>query len=280
MLVKNPDRRTGVPFLLTSRTMVTPWICCRTRVSPTPSIIPSTWRLEVVGWQPLYAAPLLLCAFTEPFVVEWQNIPWECSPKIATCWYIIFKIWIYIPFQNMKEFVCLSDNPPPRSMGSTLRTRANPLGRHDSEAVRQGNLLCCRALVLVLLMAAKGIFWTLEQPSSSTMEWHPLFQRLLRLLTIRRLTFKMSQFGAPTPKRTILYSGSFAIFLVVVYIYIYIYIAQTSRSFCFLDCFAPQVTDASLRSWTTLWLRGWGSGKWSWGMLARQERPGSTEGKP
>lgn len=92
-------------------------------------------------------------------------------------------------------------------MGSTLRTRGNPLGRQDSPVVQMGNLLCSRAIVLMLLCACKGIFWCLEQPSSSTMECHPLFQRLLRLTTVRRLSIRMSEFGAPTPKRTILYAS-------------------------------------------------------------------------
>lgn len=96
----------------------------------------------------------------------------------------------------------------PRSMGSTHRSRARPLGRNDSKAVADGNLLCSRAVVLMLLCACKGIFWALEQPSSSTMEWHPLFQRLIKLVTVRRIFFRMSQFGGPTPKRTVLYSSA------------------------------------------------------------------------
>ena len=95
---------------------------------------------------------------------------------------------------------------PLRSMGSTLRTKSNPLGRQDSQAVLDGNILCARALLLMLICSAKGIFWCLEQPSSSTMEWRPLFQMLLRLVTVRKLTFRMSQFGGTTPKRTIIYS--------------------------------------------------------------------------
>ena len=94
-----------------------------------------------------------------------------------------------------------------RSMGSTLRTRGNHLGRQDSPAVQMGNLLCSRAIVLLVLCACKGIFWCLEQPSSSTMEFHPLFQSFLRLTTVRRLMIRMSQFGAPTPKRTLLYAS-------------------------------------------------------------------------
>lgn len=97
---------------------------------------------------------------------------------------------------------------PLRSRGSTHRSRQNPLGRRDSAAVRLGNLLCCRALVLVVLAAAKGCFWVLEQPGSSTMEYHPLFQRLMRMIHVRRLSISMSDFGAPTKKHTYLYTGS------------------------------------------------------------------------
>ena len=93
-------------------------------------------------------------------------------------------------------------------MGSTGRSRKNPLGRADSIACQKGNILACRALALMILCAAKGIFWCLEQPSSSCMEWHPLFQQLLRLVSVRKFQFRMSKFGAPTPKRTILYSSN------------------------------------------------------------------------
>ncbi|CAK9069956.1 unnamed protein product [Durusdinium trenchii] len=93
------------------------------------------------------------------------------------------------------------------SRGSTLRSRTNPLGRNDSECVRQGNILCGRTLVLMILCAAKGIFWCLEQPQTSCMEWHPLFQYMVRLLRVRSLRFRMSEFGAPTKKPTILYAS-------------------------------------------------------------------------
>lgn len=92
-------------------------------------------------------------------------------------------------------------------MGSTLRSRKNPLGRPDSQAVRDGNLLACRALLLMLLCSCRGIWWVLEQPGTSTMEFHPIFQALLRLVAVRRLRFRMARFGSPTPKPTILYSS-------------------------------------------------------------------------
>ncbi|CAK8988087.1 Uncharacterized protein SCF082_LOCUS1242 [Durusdinium trenchii] len=93
------------------------------------------------------------------------------------------------------------------SRGSTLRSRTRPLGRKDSGAVRDGNVLAARALVLCILAAAKGCFWLLEQPASSIMELHPLFQAAIRLLGMHRLCIAMGRYGAPTPKRTILYSS-------------------------------------------------------------------------
>ena len=92
-----------------------------------------------------------------------------------------------------------------------MRSKTNPLGRRDSVAVQVGNLLCARALVLILIIAAKGCFWVLEQPGTSVMELHPLFQALLRLLPgVVKKTINMSSFGAPTKKRTLLYASNFA----------------------------------------------------------------------
>ena len=39
------------------------------------------------------------------------------------------------------------------------------------------------------------------------MELHPLFQHMLKMLTIHKLGINMSDFGAPTTKRTLLYSS-------------------------------------------------------------------------
>lgn len=94
-----------------------------------------------------------------------------------------------------------------RSRGSTHRSRQNPLGRRDSPAVRLGNLLCCRALILVIIAASKGIFWILEQPASSTMQYHPLFQRMMKMIPVRRMSIQMGNYGGPTKKPTYLYTG-------------------------------------------------------------------------
>ena len=95
-----------------------------------------------------------------------------------------------------------------RSRGSTHRTPTKPLGRSDSACVRLGNLLCARALILVVLAASKGCFWVLEQPMSSVMEHHPLFQAVIKLLGMRKLLISMSKYGGPTEKKTLLYASS------------------------------------------------------------------------
>ncbi|CAJ1355964.1 unnamed protein product, partial [Effrenium voratum] len=93
------------------------------------------------------------------------------------------------------------------SRGSTLRSPTRPLGRGDSQKVADGNLHVARCAVLCILAAAKRIFWLLEQPSTSIMETHPSFQKMLKILHVRKLIFDMKDFGANTQKRTILYSS-------------------------------------------------------------------------
>ena len=80
---------------------------------------------------------------------------------------------------------------PLRSRGTTQRSRTKPLGRTDYPSVRLGNLLCCRALILVILAACKGCMWVLEQLASSTMEWHPLFQKMLKMIDVRKMFISM-----------------------------------------------------------------------------------------
>lgn len=43
---------------------------------------------------------------------------------------------------------------------------------------------------------------------SSVMEYHPLFQAVIKLLGMRKLLVSMSKFGGPTEKKTWLYSSS------------------------------------------------------------------------
>ncbi|CAK9073155.1 unnamed protein product [Durusdinium trenchii] len=81
----------------------------------------------------------------------------------------------------------------------------------DSQAVRDGTILACRALILLLVASCRGCWWCLEQPISSCMEHLPCFQHLLRILEVRKYTMSMADYGGPTEKRTIIYSSSNAI---------------------------------------------------------------------
>lgn len=99
-----------------------------------------------------------------------------------------------------------------RSRGSTWRSQTSPLGRGDSEVVQQANEMVGRVLILLMICAAKGCWWVLEQPQSSIMERHPLFQRFLRLqhVSVRKLHTCMGWFGAGSKKPTYLYSSYLA----------------------------------------------------------------------
>ena len=94
-----------------------------------------------------------------------------------------------------------------RSRASTLRSESNPMGRSDSEAVRNGNILACRCFILLLLASCKGCWWIMEQPSTSTMEFMPCFQHLMAMVRVRKMVLSLADYGSPTLKRTNLYSS-------------------------------------------------------------------------
>ena len=85
-----------------------------------------------------------------------------------------------------------------------------PMGDESKPSVRLGNLLTARTLVLLLLCAAKSIFFVLEQPASSLMEYHKLFQRFLKMILLRKIRINMGDFGGASLKPTILYSSHLA----------------------------------------------------------------------
>ena len=109
-----------------------------------------------------------------------------------------------------------------RSRGSTKRSDSCPMGDLNSPAVRLGNLLTARTIVILMILAAQGVWFALEQPSSSLMEKHVLFQRLVGLVSIRRMSIKMGDFAGPTLKPTWLYSSNLA----RSYVYIHIYLSS------------------------------------------------------
>lgn len=129
---------------------------------------------------------------------------------LATLVTLLFQVdgldWTQ-PADHVETFAGAMAVTRAESRGSTLRSSRKPLGRDDSEAVRQGNVLCGRAVILCILAAAKMMWWVLEQPQSSVMHLHPMFQYMIRLLGVHRLRVTMSSFGGPTKKGTHLYSS-------------------------------------------------------------------------
>ena len=74
--------------------------------------------------------------------------------------------------------------------------------------------MTARVMILMVIAAAKAVWSILEQPGSSIMEFHPSFQKTLKILGLGKLRMKMAHFGGETNKPTILYSRSLNFVLV------------------------------------------------------------------
>ncbi|CAK8998358.1 unnamed protein product [Durusdinium trenchii] len=93
------------------------------------------------------------------------------------------------------------------SRGSTKRSRALPLGNTGAPSVRLGNLMVGRCALLLLLAAARGVWWVLEQPKGSLLEYHPAMQRVLRRIRVWRKYVRMADYAAASDKGTWLHSS-------------------------------------------------------------------------
>ena len=93
-----------------------------------------------------------------------------------------------------------------RSRGSTKRSKAMPLGDEKGASVIMGNLMAARCAIILLLAAARGLFWVLEQPQGSLFELHPLIQKVLSLIPTFRYAMKMGDYGGSSVKPTWLYT--------------------------------------------------------------------------
>ena len=123
-----------------------------------------------------------------------------------------FTVWVAkdtkVFFQSHFPTILISV----RSRGSTRRSATSPLGDESAASVRAGNTMCARVALLILLAAAKGVHWVLEQPANSLMERHPAMQAVFGLVRVWRKSVRMGEFAAATAKPTWLYSGD--IFLI------------------------------------------------------------------
>ena len=91
---------------------------------------------------------------------------------------------------------------------STRRTRANPLGRNDSESVRHGNVQVARSAVLMALCHAKAAWWGLEQPLKSLMAQHPAMAWVAKQIDWVEVSTVMGAFGACTLTPSSLFGNS------------------------------------------------------------------------
>jgi hypothetical protein len=90
--------------------------------------------------------------------------------------------------------------------GTAGRTKVFPLGNEKHACVREANIMVSRTVLLLLVLAARGTFWVLEQPKGSLMEYHPRFQWLLRTLELFKKHITMKDFGKSSEKGTWLWT--------------------------------------------------------------------------
>ena len=95
------------------------------------------------------------------------------------------------------------------SRSSTGRSAVKPEG-FDTEAVRSANCMVERTVLLLLLCAARGCHFILEQPASSVMEFMPCVQHLKRCIgsSWTCIFTYMGMFGHDCWKPTHLYSST------------------------------------------------------------------------
>ena len=101
--------------------------------------------------------------------------------------------------------VCSSYGYP--NSGTANRDAANGLGATEHLYIRQANKMVARAVILIVVLQAKGIFWILEQPCGSRLEFHPAFQWLANIMAIYRTCFEAGRLGASSMKRLWMYSN-------------------------------------------------------------------------
>ena len=87
------------------------------------------------------------------------------------------------------------------------RSRSRPLGNVENDTVQRANVMVSRTILIIWLLTARGCLWVLEQPSGSTMQYHPRFNELLTRVKIYRTHVRMCEFGGDSVKGTWLYSA-------------------------------------------------------------------------
>ena len=115
------------------------------------------------------------------------------------------NVYIYMILYDSMIISYMRLRRPLRSRGSTLRSRARPLGSGKGSC-HIGSAMAARCAIL-LLLAARGLFWILEHPKGSLFQYHPLIQHVLGLIKFSRKHIRMGDYGGHSQKPTWLYSG-------------------------------------------------------------------------
>ena len=126
---------------------------------------------------------------SEGFVLA-LNVLRRLLPKGLSWWAPPCGTWVYM------------------SRGSTGRSKSDPLGFTSVECVAAQNRLVKRVVLLLRFVVCMGLFWILEQPTSSILQDHPTFQRNAKRLGKKQAFLWMRCFGAATPKGTQLWGNA------------------------------------------------------------------------
>lgn len=89
------------------------------------------------------------------------------------------------------------------SRSTTGRRASTPLG--SSRRAHEANTLVERMCAILYFAHSQGLSFIIEQPSSSLMNRHPVFQRLLELLGAATCNLEMGAYGAMSRKPTVLW---------------------------------------------------------------------------
>ena len=140
---------------------------------------------------------LILCSKDQPEMMNFMG-------EQGYCFAIFLGLKLRCASQSMLAPVCSSWVWMNRSTSG--RSLSNIMGNLARDYVRSANQQVSRAILVCLLLTAKGTFWILEQPKGSLMEHHGRFQWLARRLGLFRVGFSMAKFGGETRKDTWCYS--------------------------------------------------------------------------
>ena len=91
------------------------------------------------------------------------------------------------------------------SRSQTKRSQSRPLGDASSACVREGNDLNAAVALVCAIAHEMGVFWVLEQPSTSLFCSTAAMSRTIATTQAARASFAMSLYGHTSRKHTLLY---------------------------------------------------------------------------